>query len=57
MPKIKEVFDRPLPTKIDLAQVESQRKGAEGIGLNEKSLNESLADLNQGGLAGLNDER
>lgn len=57
MPNIKEVFDRPLPTKIDSAQLESQRRGAEGIGLNEKSFNELLADLNQGGLAGLNDER
>jgi len=27
---------------------ESQRKGSEGIGLNEQSYNESLKDFNQG---------
>ena len=47
MPKIKEVFDRTLPTKIDPAQVESQRKGSEGIGLNEKSFLEHEADFNR----------
>lgn len=29
-------------------QLESQRKGHEGIGLNEKSYNEDQADFNQG---------
>jgi hypothetical protein len=48
MPKITEVNDRPLPTKIDKDCLESARKGSEGIGLNEKSYVEQMADFNQG---------
>ena len=48
MPKITEVYDRPLPTKIDKECLESAEKGSKGIGLNEKSYVEQMADFNQG---------
>lgn len=41
------VTDRKLPTKIDPECVRSQEQGRHGRGMNEKTMNESLADFNQ----------
>jgi hypothetical protein len=43
----KEVRDRKLPTKIDAECLRSQEQGRHGKGMNEQTMNESLADLNQ----------
>ncbi|HEX3740038.1 MAG TPA: hypothetical protein VHV29_09965 [Terriglobales bacterium] len=48
MPKITTVYDRKLPTKIPAELLESQQQGREGKGMNEKTLNETLADANMG---------
>lgn len=47
MPKITEVFDRKLPTKIDPALLESQQKGGEGIGTNDETYAERMGQFNQ----------
>lgn len=46
--QIREVFDRPLPTKLDPECKRSAEQGDKGKGMNEQTLNESLADFNHG---------
>ena len=43
--QIREVFDRPLPTKLDPECTRSAEEGGRGKGLTKQSMNESLADF------------
>lgn len=50
MPKITEVKDSDihvLPSKIDQSSLDSAKRGHEGIGMNEKTYNEKMAENNQ----------
>lgn len=44
---IREESDRKVPTQLDPECKRSQARGARDAGLNKKTMNESLAELNQ----------
>lgn len=43
----KQVADRKLPTKLDPECTRSAKRGTQGKGLNDQTMNESLADMGQ----------
>lgn len=43
----KRVADRKLPTKLDPECMRSAKRGGQGKGLNDQTMNESLADMGQ----------
>jgi len=45
---VREVFDRRLPTALEPECKRSQEEGSKGKGLNQQTMNESLADFNHG---------